>query len=70
MSPSYDWRRMTEALATQHRPTDPAALAATARQLISTGLTARDVASTLGLSEQAVLTLLATPAHHFGDRNV
>lgn len=45
-------------LATMNRPTDTEGLAAAARQLASTGLTPRDIASSLGLSEQAVSQLL------------
>lgn len=47
--------------ATMHRPSDVGGLAAAARQLASTGLTARDIASTLGLTEHGVVELLSSP---------
>jgi hypothetical protein len=45
--------------ALEHRPTDQATAA---RELARAGLKPRDIATTLGLSEGAVLTLLRTPA--------
>jgi hypothetical protein len=41
-----------------HRPTDQAGITTAAQELARTGLTPRDIASTLGLSEGAVSTLL------------
>ncbi len=58
MSPAYDWRH----LAVMHRPTNAAGIAAAARNLAATGLTPRDIATTLGLTEQVVLTLLRDTA--------
>ena len=58
MSPAYDWRQ----LAVMHRPTDPAGIAAAARQLAAIGLKHRDISITLGLSEGAVVTLLRNSA--------
>jgi hypothetical protein len=49
-------------LATMHRPTDAAGIAAAARQLASTGLKPRDIAATLGLTENAVIQLLRPAA--------
>ena len=50
------------ARARQHRPADRATLRAAARELASRGLTYRDVATALHLSERAVRDLLgATP---------
>jgi plasmid maintenance system antidote protein VapI len=54
----YDWRHM----ATLHRPTDQAGITAAAHALASTGLTIRDIATTLGLTEQAVSQLLRETA--------
>lgn len=48
--------------AVEHRPTDQAGMATAAQELAHTGLTPRDIASTLGLSEGAVITLLEAPA--------
>jgi predicted transcriptional regulator len=45
--------------AVQHRPLDHATLRAAAHELRSRGLTSRDVAIALGLSERAVDALLA-----------
>jgi hypothetical protein len=45
-----------------HRPTDPAGLAAAARDLAATGLKPRDIASHLGLTETAVSQLLRNAA--------
>jgi len=45
-----------------HRPTDPAALRAAALELAGRGLTARDIAAALRLSEAAVRELLEVPA--------
>ena len=42
----------------QHTPQDRAVLAAAARELQSQGLTPRDIATALRLSERAVLELL------------
>ncbi len=53
MSPAYDWRH----LATLHKPTEAAGLAAAAHQLASTGLKPRDIATTLSLTEAAVVAL-------------
>jgi DNA-binding transcriptional regulator LsrR (DeoR family) len=42
----------------QHKPTDANAIAREARRLHAQGLTHRDIAEALGLSELAVATLL------------
>lgn len=47
-----------DARARQHRPTDPAALRVVALELRQRGLTDRDIASALRISEAAVRALL------------
>jgi hypothetical protein len=42
----------------RHRPHDPAALRAAAAEMARSGLTARDIAGCLGLTEYAVTQLL------------
>jgi DNA-binding NarL/FixJ family response regulator len=46
-----------------HRPTDPAALRAAAIELSGRGLTARDIAAALHISEAAVRVLLGAPSN-------
>jgi DNA-binding NarL/FixJ family response regulator len=45
-------------MANQHRPTDPASLAAEIRRLHADGLTSRDIAEALRLSHAQVITIL------------
>jgi hypothetical protein len=52
---AFDWRHLA---ATLNRPTDAAGITAAARDLAATGLTPRDIATTLGLTETAVYQLL------------
>jgi hypothetical protein len=46
----------------QHRPTEPAAIGAAARELAASGLKVRDIADALRLSEGVVSTLLRDSA--------
>lgn len=48
-----------DALARLHRPADAPTLRAAAVEMTRSGLTARDIASSLGLSEAAVRQLLS-----------
>jgi DNA-binding NarL/FixJ family response regulator len=48
-----------DALAKLYRPADPPTLRAAAVEMARSGLTARDIASSLGLTEAAVRQLLA-----------
>ena len=50
--------------AVQHRPHDRATLRAAAHELRSRGLTPRDIADALRLTESAVVALLAHQASH------
>jgi len=52
-----DWRRLSE----QHRPTEPSQLASEIRRLRATGLTARDIATSLRLDLAYVLEVIQQP---------
>lgn len=55
------------ALATLHRPSDPAMLAREARHLLALGLTYADVAACIGISKAAVKQLLKSTTEKFHD---
>jgi hypothetical protein len=46
-----------DSLANQHRPTDPASLAAEIRRMHESGLTARDIAEALRLAPDVVINI-------------
>ena len=62
MTPNTETAADYGARATQHRPTDPAGIAAAARQLAAIGLKHRDIAGTLGLTPEAIFALLRNSA--------
>lgn len=55
--------------ASHHRPTDPATIRAAAVELAARGLTPRDIASALRLSEDAVRELLGPADHPRGENS-
>jgi hypothetical protein len=56
------WHAQWALLANLHRPTDPTALAGEIRRLHGTGLTPRDIATSLRIDLSVVLTALRQDA--------